>query len=88
MIGRGLRWARLWALMAMAAACPGIACAADATPPAPENSWIVSVGIDGRLQPRFIGSSDDRFFPYPVIAWPGRARRSRFAARAMVSASR
>jgi outer membrane protein len=63
------------AIAAFAAALwtPMVASAADSdtrgyAPPAPAYDWTVTVGVEGREEPLFQGSTRDRLRPYPIFA--------------------
>lgn len=59
-----------WCVFVAAFAIPVGAVAADlAVQPAPASSgWIVTVGAEGRIQPKFVGSDDFAFYPYPLFS--------------------
>jgi len=63
-------WGAAWAGL-LAVSAPVAATAADADlrlQPAPTPEWTVTLGAEGRIEPRFLGSDKDALFPYPIVA--------------------
>jgi len=57
----------------LAALSPAMASAADSVAralvqPAPAYDWTVTLGAEGRFEPLFQGSSQNRLRPYPIFA--------------------
>ena len=52
--------------------------AADQAPPPAEPGFIVTVGAEGRFQPRYLGADDHVLRPYPILSWRRAGTPARF----------